>query len=1300
MTAGTSTATDRDSAPNRERVLAEGDAITITDGKAFFKEKEVTLLLNLIDEQDSDWKAEPMDVIEEPTDEDKWFDAIPSTPSSSGSPFDSRPLLFITVQLNGRKHLAMVDSGSSTSYMDVETARLFSIPVEKVSPSQAMVGSGETFTLDQRAEPEVSVRFRVGGAPGSKHCRSRTTFAVASQTSFPIILGMNWLEDNGVILNCEEKSLRIKGRTVKGVDPYDSNNVMSCTQLRNLLDREQEPELFLLSMSPDEEEVKVAEAHSHEAKEVMAKFKELFPDNLPYEVPKEAAALYAKYSHLFPEGPLPPELPPERVVDCTIPITPGAKPPFRPAYKLGPEELEALRKTLKELTAKGMIRPSLSPYGAPVLMVRQNGKFRFCVDYRALNQVSQKFNFALPSFDTIISKLHGNKVFSSIDLTKGYYQVRVAESDVHKTAFNTPLFGSHEWLVMPMGLKSAPAIFNRIMYDVLGDYIGKICFIYLDDIIVFSKSRDEHRRHLEMILQRLGEHKLYCARDKCRFFQSELKFLGFIIGNGKVMSDPAKIKAMVEWPQPKSVKEVKMFLGLTGFYRKFIARYAEIALPLIHLTMNEFRKNFRWTEEADAAFQALKTAMVKAPVLLIPDPNTEFIVATDASDFAVGGVIMQDVGAGPQPIAFASRKLQPNEVNYCVYDKELLAITYCLEEWSHLLSYKHFQMWTDHHSLTFLLSQSTLNRRQAKWLDILLTYDVTLKYIPGALNVVADALSRRPDHLTALHLNAVGVAYSEAGVQVADDLCERIVRGYEQDGYFNELWTALQGRPSKVTPNRLKRFTLCPNTRLILAIREGSGADRICIPRSDKKLVTQLLVEAHDNVYDAHSGINATQEKLMRLFFWPKMEADIKRFINSCIVCARTKSKNRRHGLINPIKNATHKWHTVSIDFVVDLPRTAEGFDAVMVVVDKLTKHAHFIPCRKSVTAEQAALLYLREVVKHHGIPQVLISDRDSKFTSAFWTELQKLLGTSLAMSTSHRPQTDGQTEIVNRAMLIALRCYVDYKMTNWERDLHLIEFAYNSRKHAATGFAPFYLAYGYLPVTPLMAAFAAVTTDARQLVEKDGLPPSVADTLENIRVSLLVAQDRLDASQDYMEELHNPHRTALQFSVGDKVMLATDYNLDEVDRLRPKAKLLPRYSGPYTVKAVKEFDTYTLDLPPAMARQHPDFHVSLLKPYHPNPTDFASRTPPTPTPVVEPATQALVYDVEELLDIRLTRSGIEYLVKWKGFDLADASWVPEYDVGKPLTDAFTAKRQTNAEPTSQLPRRSSRVKRGTRRRV
>jgi hypothetical protein len=928
-------------------------------------------------------------------------------------------------------------------------------------------------------------------------------------------------------------------------------------------------------------------------------------------------------------------------------------------------------------------------------MVKQNGKFRLCVDYRALNKVSQKLNFALPSFDAIVSQLHGNKVFSSIDLTKGYYQVRMAEQDVHKTAFNTPLLGSHEWLVMPMGLKSAPAVFNRVMFDVLGDLIGTICFIYLDDIIVYSRTKEEHKRHLEIILTRLSEHKLYCARDKCRFFQSEIKFLGYILGDGKVSPDPSKIKAMLDWPRPTSVKEVKMFLGLTGFYRKFVARYADIALPLTTLTADEFRRDFRWTSEAEAAFNALKEAMVKAPVLLIPDPNQEYIVATDASDFAIGGVIMQDLGTGPQPIAFASRKLLPNEAKYSVYEKEFLAMTYCLEEWSHLLSHRHFEIWTDHHSLTFLLSQGTLNRRQAKWLDVLMTYDASLKYIPGAMNVVADALSRRPDWLNALSLNAAGIAYNESVNVVAQDLHQRIREGYAQDPYFRDIWNALQNsdESTKVSPTRLKRFQICEHTGLLLALREGHENDRICIPAVDKELVTKLLVETHDSTFEAHSGVNATKEKLMRQFFWPKMDSDIHKFIRSCIVCSRVKSKNRKHGLLIPIKAPTHKWHTISMDFVMDLPTTPDGFDAVMVVVDKLTKHAHFIACKKTITAEQAAALYLQQIVKHHGLPRVIISDRDPRFTGKFWTELHRLLGTSLAMSTSHRPQTDGQTEIVNKAMLIGLRCYIDYQMENWAKHLHLIEFAYNSRKHTATGFAPFYLAYGYLPLTPLMAAFGEASQQPEPSLDKDELPTGVAATLENIQVSLLAAQDRLDAAQDYMEALHNPHRTILKFKEGDQVMLATDYNLTEVDRLRPKVKLLPRYSGPYTVLKVKDFDTYTLKLPPAMSRQHPDFHISLLKPYHTSPEAFQSRAPAPPPPTVEPDTQALIFEVEKLLDVRVTRSGVvEYLIKWKGFDLSESTWRPEYDVGTPLIAEFLAER------SNPPPRRSGRARRGTKR--
>jgi hypothetical protein len=411
---------------------------------------------------------------------------------------------------------------------------------------------------------------------------------------------------------------------------------------------------------------------------------------------------------------------------------------------MSPAELTELNKQLADLLDKGYVRPSVSPFGAPVLFAKKkDGTLRLCIDYRSLNKATIKNKYPLPRIDDLLDQLHGATYFSKIDLQAGYHQIRVKQGDISKTAFRTK-YGHFEWTVMPFGLTNAPATFQTLMNSVLRPYLDKFVIVYLDDVLIYSRTLQEHLQHLRMVLTLLRKHKLYAKLSKCDFCQPQLPFLGHIITSNGIMMDPAKLDAVRQWPTPVTVTQLQSFLGLANYYRRFVKGFSLIAAPLTALCSPKL-KDLPWAEEHQRAFQDLKQALVTAPVIHPPDLQQPFTVTTDASGFAVGAVLSQGEHPDLRTIAYESRKMSSAERNYPVHDKEMLAVMYALKKWRHYLKGSHVTIITDHKSLEYFATQPNLSERQARWMGQLAEFDYTIVHRPGKTNVVADALSRRPD---------------------------------------------------------------------------------------------------------------------------------------------------------------------------------------------------------------------------------------------------------------------------------------------------------------------------------------------------------------------------------------------------------------------------------------------------------------------------------------------------------------------------------------------------------------------------
>jgi hypothetical protein len=685
-------------------------------------------------------------------------------------------------------------------------------------------------------------------------------------------------------------------------------------------------------------------------------------------------------------------------------------------------QLLALKAWLEENLRKGFIRPSSSPAASPVLFVQKpDGALRLCMDYRGLNAVTVKDRYPLPLTKETLNNLKGMKYFSTIDIVSAFNNIRMKKGLEYLTAFRTR-FGLYESLVMPFGLTGAPATFQRFINDTLREYLDIFCAVYLDDILVFSRTRAEHSKHLCLILERLRSAGLYAKLPKCHFFQSEVKYLGLIVGCDGIKMDPAKIKIIEEWQAPKNVTDIKAFLGFAGFYRRFIRNFSKILLPIINLEKKG--TPFIWSDACEAAFQYIKDEFMKQPILKTFEWDVETILETDASDYVSAGVMSQKDEEGVlRPVAFYTKKHTPTECNYEIYDKELMAIIRCLEEWQPELegSKIPIKIITDHRNLEYFMSTKKLNRRQARWSGFLSRFNFNIVYRPGKQGMKPDALTRRSQDLPEegderlqhqsqtilkreclegfpseeldrihqeaeerLQLNAVSTRSNKKRVRFilpeetqpeSDEpnaewpewLDDLLKKGYEEDLVPGSVLEALDRGDEKHSDISLAD---CTRKYGRLYYRK-----RLYVPDLDE-LKAEILRECHEGPITGHPGRSKTYELLTREYYWPGMYEYASRWVKNCETCRRiTPSREGYQGLLRPLAAPDRAWKDISMDFITHLPES-HGYDAVLVVVDRLTKFRYYIPYKGTCDTEEAARLFRDHIWRYHGLPETIVSDR------------------------------------------------------------------------------------------------------------------------------------------------------------------------------------------------------------------------------------------------------------------------------------------------------------------------------------
>ena len=579
---------------------------------------------------------------------------------------EGAPVLTGTFSIRGHPVTVLFDSGASHSFINVKTMNKLGLK---------WCHTNQAYMI---ATP--------GGKVASHHVAMRVPLEIVSKTiptnlvtlsieGVDVILGMNWLSQHKVILDISERMIEI-------------NSPIVGTSILYLPSKGYKGSCAFAAITTQLEDIPV-----------VCEYMDVFPDDLP-------------------------GMPPDRDIEFVIELQPGTAPISKRPYRMPPKELAELKIQLQELLDKGYIRPSSSPWGCPALFVKKkDGSLRLCVDYRPLNAVTIKNKYPLPRIDVLFDQLAGAKVFSKIDLRSGYHQIKIRPSDIPKIAFSTR-YGLYEYLVMSFGLTNAPAYFMYLMNSVFMSELDKFVVVFIDDILIYSKNKEEHAEHLRIVLQRLRDHKLYAKFSKCEFWLDSVKFLGHTISSKGISVDPSKVQEVMDWQTPKSAHQIRSFLGLAGYYRRFIPDFSRIAKPMTELLKKGVK--FVWSEACEKAFHTLREHLTSAPVLAQPDNSKPYEVYCDASGTGLGCVLMQE----NRVIAYASRALRPHEKNYPTHDLELAAVVHALKIWRHYLMGNRCNIFTDHKSLKYIFTQADLNMRQRRWLELIKDYDLEVHYHP------------------------------------------------------------------------------------------------------------------------------------------------------------------------------------------------------------------------------------------------------------------------------------------------------------------------------------------------------------------------------------------------------------------------------------------------------------------------------------------------------------------------------------------------------------------------------------------
>lgn len=802
-------------------------------------------------------------------------------------------------------------------------------------------------------------------------------------------------------------------------------------------------------------------------------------------------------------------------------------------YNMSPYLMEILNKALDKMLRLGVVEPSQGAYNSPVLLVRKsNGEYRFCFDGRKLNSITKPDCYPLPRVDRILNLLRDAKFISSVDLRSSFWQIPLDPASREKTGFSVPGRGLFQFKVLPFGLCNAAQTQQRLMDAILGPKYEPNIFVYLDDIIIVSSTFEHHIQLLKDVHRALREANLTVNFKKCEFFKPQLRYLGFVVDKEGIRTDEAKVSTMLNYPRPTNTTEVKRFLGMCSWYRRFVAHHATLIAPLNDLLKGKRKgEKIRWNDRAEKAFLKIKQALVSAPILRSPDFSKRFTVQCDASDTGVAGVLTQEVDGAEVVIAYCSRALSRAERNYTVSERELLAMLFSIEKFRPYIEGVRFTLITDHYSLLYLNRLREPAGRLARWAVKLAQYSFDLVHRKGKFNVVPDALSR----ISTPQVNVIQVSL--------DDL----------DPWFIKMRNNVKRYPERYPQWQVIEGFLYKHIASKIPLKCNVSEWKLVVPSSARK---NVIRSCHDPPTASHLGFYKTLSRIRLNYYWPNMGRDVLKFVRNCKVCGSQKSPNcQRFGLMGSPKNVKFPWQVIAIDIMGPFVRSSRGNAYLLVVSDWFTKYTLLFPMRQAL-ASTVVRLVENNVFLVYGVPQFIICDNGVQFAGTEFKDLAKTYSVQKIWYNARYHAQVNFVERCNRTIACAIRSYVKDNQKHWDRNIPQIQYAINSSVHEVTSYSPSFL--NFARVVPISGDFygKVVSTEGLEL-----MPDSREDYVKNIKGLKEIYDDicvKLESAYQKNARTYNLRKRDVLFNVGDRVWRRNRVLSDKAKQF--SSKLAPKY--------------------------------------------------------------------------------------------------------------------------------------------
>lgn len=835
-------------------------------------------------------------------------------------------------------------------------------------------------------------------------------------------------------------------------------------------------------------------------------------------------------------------------------------PPIRQrAYRINPIMQKHMDAELEKMLANEVIEKSNSAWSSPALLIpKKDGSYRFCVDYRQLNKVTNPDAYPLPFMNSILDRLRNARFLSSLDIKSAYWQIEVEENSRQYTAFTVPGRGLFQFRRMPFGLSNAPATWQRFIEKVLGPELEPYVFVYLDDIVLCTPDFDSHLQVLREVLDRIFKAGLTVSAEKCKFCLPELRYLGYIVNREGICVDPEKINAILKIKAPTCVKDVRSLLGVVSWYRRFIPNFSDIVSPISDLLKKG--KPFVWSESCEEAFKNIKSLLVSAPILSPPDFSLPFIVQTDASGFGLGAVLTQKHQDGEKVICYLSRSLSRQERKFGTTERECLAVLFAIEKLRPYLEGAEFSVITDHASLCWLHNLKDATGRLARWALRLQNYRFKIIHRKGKDHVVPDYLSR-----SVPELNEIAVQPSTA-----------------PDSWHSKMLTSVENSPLRYPNFRIIEGKLYKHIKCTYPELHAEGDNwKEVVPKPKRQA---LIAKCHNDPTSGHTGQFKTFKRVSSNYYWPKMKADICRYVQNCIICLEQKPEQKKTpGLMSTRPQASRPWQVICMDLVGPLPKTSKGFVYILVITDCFSKFPLMFPLR-SALGKTIATLVEEQIFLLFGTPAAIICDNGTQFKCKEFVNLCNNYDTKIWYNALYHPQAN-PAERTNRTLKTMLSSYVKDNHRTWDLYLQKVACAIRTSVHEVTQQTPYFVNFGANHIISGGDHFR-YPSEPEELNHFVSRRPEVFQKLyDDIR-------ERLRKAHERSKHFYNLRRRPVTYQVGDLVWVKNHVLSDAAKHFT--AKFAPKFVGPFRISAKRSYLVYDVDCNGVKK----SYHVSAMKPH------------------------------------------------------------------------------------------------------